>query len=255
MFDKLESFVGVIWSFLLAFTAAAQQLGEEPEEFIRFLQTKDGKILVPGMVEFVVFARRGNKPVKPLSQQLTEWKLFYKKFFRHQLDVESIRIPARQEGFDRLIVVAKGFTLNQIYAVMARHFDCWRYTENLDKAVTHNDRDANRDGSYAVWMPDRQEADEENKNQSARQRWQAKSQDVTLAEQMLYNVKFWDETGEHPDMHNWTMCSGSRAADGHVLDMLCSYGEVKVYWDNPGNSYGNFRARSVVSGELKASGA
>ncbi len=259
----MESLIGVMGSFLQFLVRAFEQLGEKPDEIFRFLQTPKGKILLPGMAEFVVVAMSGKKQSKPLSQQLMEWKLFYKKFFRHELDLESIKIPTRQEGFDRLIVVAKGFTLNQIYAVIARHFDCWRYTEDLDKAFADNpekgfkanDRDANRDGSYAIWVRDRKEADEENKKQSARQRWQAKSQDITLGERMLYELKFWDETGEHLDLHNWTMCSGSRNAGGCVPDMGCRSGPVRVGWHYPDDSDGRFRARSAVSSELPASGA
>lgn len=254
MFDQFQSFVGVIWSFLLAFRAAAEQQGEEPEEFIRFLQTKDGKTLVPGMIEFVVTARRGKRPGKSLAEQLAEWKKFYWKFFRHQLDVENICVPARQEGFDRLIVVAKGFTLNQIYAVMAKHFDCWQYTGDLDKAVPHNARDANRDGSYGVWLRDCQEADEVNKDRSAYDRWGTRQPifkpempEITLAERMLYEIKFWDETGDHLDMDNLTICTGSRDAVGFALCMRCYSGEVKVFYVDPDNHYPEWRARSAVS--------
>lgn len=120
----MESILGVLLSFFQGFASTLKQLGEDPEETIRYLQTADGKILLPGMAEFVVTARRGKKLGKALAVQLAEWKIFYKKFFRHNLDVDNIQIHARPDGFDRLIVVAKGFTLNQIYTVMARHFDC-----------------------------------------------------------------------------------------------------------------------------------
>src|SRR3989344_1240248 len=133
MKSKFDSWLGVLGAFVQALLEAFDQLGENPDEIIRHLQTPEGKVLVPGMAEFIVEKMKGKKSGKPLSQQLADWRLFYKKFFQHNLDIHSIQIPDQPNGFDRLIVVAKGFTLNQIYAVMVRHFDCWQYTEDLDK--------------------------------------------------------------------------------------------------------------------------
>ncbi|HLD70720.1 MAG TPA: hypothetical protein VI937_02465 [Negativicutes bacterium] len=262
MFKQLESFVGVIWSLVLALKAAAEQQGEEPEDFIQFLQTRDGKILVPGMVEFVVMARRGKKPGKPVSRQLEEWRIFYKKFFNYKLDVESIRIPTRLDGYDRLIVVAKGFTLNQIYAAMAKQFTCSSYADDLDKVVIHNARDANRDGTYAVWVRDQREADKENRSKSAYDLWGTKNPVfvpempfITLGERMLYELKHWDETGDQLDQDSWTQCLGSRGADGDVLCVRFAPGYVHVSWSGCLNSGPDLGARSAVSRPLEPSGA
>ena len=249
MKSKFDSWLGVLGAFVQALLEAFDQLGENPDEIIRHLQTPEGKVLVPGMAEFIVEKMKGKKSGKPLSQQLADWKLFYKKFFRHNLDINNIQIPDQPNGFDRLIVVAKGFTLNQIYAVMVRHFDCWQYTEDLDKVITRNDRDANKTDTYAVWLRDRQEADEENQNLSAKEVWDKKIQGITLAERMLYELKFWDETGDHLDMDNVTLCAGSRRSDDDVPYM--SFGSddqtVSVGWCYSGAPHGHLRARSVGS--------
>ncbi len=249
MKSVLNSLMGVYTTFTQLLMGAFDQLGENPDEIIRHLQTPEGKILVPGMAEFIVEKMRGKKPGKTNVQRLEEWRLFYKKFFRHSLDTDNIRFPQVLEGFDRLIIVAKGFTLNQIYDILARHFDCWRYTEDLDKAVVHNDRDANQTGTYAVWLRDRQEADEENQDLSPRQIWDKKIQGITLAERMLFELKFWDETGEHLDLKNLTICTGSRRSDGAVPSMYFDSGAqtVDVYWMHPGNRDLHWRTRSVGS--------
>jgi len=246
-----DYFSGVMASFWTLLLKEIIRLEENPDEILRLLVKPNGEVLMPGFAGFIVEQVKGKKPGKPLSQHLAEWKLFYKKFFCHDLDVDSIQIHNRPEGFDRLIVVAKGFTLTQIYNVMARHFDCWRYDEkkDLDNLITRNDRDANKTGTYGIWLRDRQEADEENAGKSADQLQAEKHLGITLGERMLYELKFWDETGCHLDMDNLTLCAGSRNVDVDVPFMYfrSGGGEVCVYYCCSDFALPRWRTRSAGS--------
>jgi len=175
-----------------------------------------------------------------------EWQRFYKKYFGMKLDFSNIQIPEHQSGFDRLIIVAKGITLNQTYKACAKHFPCRRYVDDLDKAVTHNDRTAEK-GSYAVWFRDRKEADEELKNLSANKLTEKEIPGITLLERLLYELKYWEETDEHLDVSNWTLCSGSRDSDGSVPKVGWCGDGLGVDWYYSNNHYVYLRSRAAVS--------
>ena len=136
-------------------------------------------------------------------------------------------------------------TLNQVYDVCAKHFPCWRYADDLDRAVPNNDRDS-ANGTYVVWFRDRQEADEELKNLSADQLAEKKISGITLLERLLYELKYWDETGKHLDMSNWTLCTGSRYAGGNVPSVDWSGDGFRVGWYYADSHDVNLRSRAAV---------
>lgn len=195
--------------------------------------------------ELGLFLQRKN-PFGVVKAAFAAWKDFYQKFFGLTLDVSGIQIPEHRDGFDRLIVVAQGLTPNQVYDVCAKQFPCWSYTKDLDEATRgRNDRES--DQTYAVWVRDRQEADEENKNTSAAQLKERRVPGITLLERMIYELKYWSETNEHLDQQCWTLCSGSRCAGGFVPYAFWYDVRFKVSWYYPDRSFDYLRARSVVS--------
>jgi hypothetical protein len=179
-----------------------------------------------------------------VQQQLQEWDSFYKKHFG--FTPGDVVVPSHQEGFDRLIEVAGGLTQNQVYDACAKQFKCWRYIDDLNSGVTTNDRDP-KNGAYAIWVRDRQEADEENKNLSADQLEVQQVKGITLLERMLYELKYHDETGKHLDIRNWTLCSGSRFSDGRVPFASWFDDKFVVGWYRPHFRDVRLRTRSVVS--------
>lgn len=215
-----------------------------PAQFAElFAQVKSGR-MTRGRLQAALRGRRG---LGNGQEQMEEWIEFYGSyFFAPELSLSRVKIPVQQPGLDRLIVVVKDLTQNQGYDACARQFPCWRYADDLDKAIPHNDRDP-KNGAYAVWVRDRVEADEENKNLSADQLTQQKIASITNLERMLYELKYWDETGEHLDQRCWTLCSGSRYSDGSVPFAYWGGGKFRVNWYNPGSHYGTLRSRSVVS--------
>lgn len=180
-----------------------------------------------------------------IQDTLTDWQIFYKEVFDLDVDFSELQVPAHQADLDRVIAVAQGLTINQVFGTCARNFLAWRYTENLDKAVTRNDRIS--ETSYAIRIRDRVEADEELKDRSAN--W-LKEQDIagmTLLERLLYELKYWKETGKHLDIHNITLCAGSRDSGGDVPYVYWYGGKLYVYWCNPDYADSYLRGRVAVS--------
>lgn len=213
-----------------------------------FAQIGKGRITKSGLQGFL----RGWKVTKIVEQRKQEWFYFYRKHFGLELDFSSLKIPEQQPGFERLIIVVQGLTLNQVYNVCAKNFSCWRYVDDLDKAITLNDRNSGKD-SYAVWFRDRKEADEELKNLFADQLAEKRIPGITLLERLFYELKYWDETNEHLDISNWTLCAGSRGVDGRVPYVGWSRGGLEVHWSYSDGRNDDLRSRATVSCLPKAS--
>ena len=105
-------------------------------------------------------------PLMGTTDQLARWQ---KLFENSGIDcaVGQVTLPERQPGFDRLIVVPKGLSVNKLVEIMLERFDMWYDTEDNDQAITHaiiNSDRSNEESTYAIWVRDNVEADEEHKN-------------------------------------------------------------------------------------------
>lgn len=181
------------------------------------------------------------------SAYLEDWQNFYFEtgLSSTPVDFSGITIPEKREGFDRLIIVLEGMTPNMVMAKLKKLMPTWQYYSDLDGAVTHNDRVA--DHSYAIWVRNRVEADEEHKNKSANVLAEEKVSGITLLERMILELKYFKETGEHLDLINVTLCTGSRYADGGVLLADWRDGKFRVGFYFPVGSDDGIRVREVVS--------
>ncbi|MBI3589020.1 MAG: hypothetical protein HY093_01215 [Candidatus Liptonbacteria bacterium] len=182
------------------------------------------------------------------AEVINEWIGFYQKI-GIEVDLSGLILPDYEKGFDRLLVIPKGLTLNPVWAACQKVFDgkTWSaYGNDLDGNVPTNDRVPTT--SYAIRVRDRVEADEELKNLSANDLSKKKIAGITLLERLVYEQKYFHETGGHLDLSNWTLCSGSRHSGGLVPDVHW-YSDVKLYvnWCSPGNHDARLRARAVVS--------
>ena len=182
------------------------------------------------------------------AEVIADWTAFYQKI-DIEVDLTGLVLPDYEKGFDRLIVIPRGLTLNPVWAACQKVFagKTWSaYGDDLDASVPVNDRMST--ASYAIRVRERVEADEELKNLSANDLKKKKIAGITLLERLVYGLKYFDETGNHLDRENRTLCSGSRRSGGDVPDVdLDSDGRVHVGWYNPSGSDDNLRARSVVS--------
>ncbi|MCR4334464.1 MAG: hypothetical protein NUV47_01915 [Patescibacteria group bacterium] len=180
-----------------------------------------------------------------LHDPLKQWEVFYREEFNETHDFSEIKIPEKRECFNRLIIVPKGMTMNRAYKACEKHFPCWRYNNDLDTRVPTNDRTPSE--SYAIWVRDRVEADEELKKLSANDLVDQKVGGITLLERILLELKYFRETGKHLDIKNVTLCSGSRDADGDVPNACWDGGKFGVSWDYCDYRYSCLRSREAVS--------
>lgn len=181
-------------------------------------------------------------------EEKEKWRKFYQKHFALDLSFSDLTIPVMPTGgVWRLIVVAQGLTLNQVYGAMSKAFKCWRYSDDLDASVTKNVRDTKV--TYAIWVRDGIEPDEKYLGKSTNQADPDMKIGVTLLERMLHEIMYFDETGKHLDIKGLTFCTGSRNSDGHVLsvDWRSDDREVQVDWYRLGYSGSKFGLREAVS--------
>lgn len=177
---------------------------------------------------------------------LDSWAEFYVEAFGIELDITSLKIPERREGFDRLLVIAQGITCEQVCQKCKLSFGAYKYTDSdLDSAVPTNDR-TNKNGAYAIWVRERPEADQEWQNHSADQLKEAGIKGITLLERLIYELKYFKETGKHLDINNVTLCSGSRSSRGVVPSVDWHVVRLFVHWCYPVYRYDSLRTREVV---------
>lgn len=215
-------------------------------------QINDGSLTLEQLIAVTEHRNPFEDLASRIKTQIKRQKICCKKYLPKEmlcgldLDFDKVKIQNYNLGFDRLLIIPRGFTSNPGFDACVRQFPAWRYADDLDKAVPHDDRNARND-SYAVWFRDRQEADEELKNLSANRLAEQGILGITLPERLWYEMVYWDETGEHLDIFNWTLCSGSRDSDGSVPYVSRCRGRLRVCWDYPDARRGSLRARAAVS--------
>jgi hypothetical protein len=175
------------------------------------------------------------------------WRKFYQKNFFLDLNFSDVVIPEKPvEGTWRLLIIAQGLTMNQVYDSMSKAFKGWRYDNDLDKVIVKNTRDTKN--AYAIWVRDSVEPDKRYLGKSTNQVDPDMTIGVTLLERMLHEVIFFGETGNHLDIKGATFCSGSRYVDGLVPCVYWGDSEVQVdrcSLDYSNSSYGVREAVSV----------
>lgn len=187
-----------------------------------------------------------NGALAPSGGNLPDWERFLDKYFGMKLDLSGLYVPEHKFGFDRIIVVPQGLTLNRTVEVCRSKFTVYVYQDDLDRDGTVNDRTA-LNGAYAIRVRNCVEADEELKNLSADDLARMGIAGITLLERLILELKYYDETGKHLDLHNWTLCSGSRRSDGRVPSVGWSGGGLYVRWCVPRVADSVLRAREAVS--------
>ena len=175
-----------------------------------------------------------------------KWEKFYQKVFGLKVDLASVVIPEKKSDFGWVVIVAKGLTLNQVWAKCKEKFAVHSYFgNNLDEIVLVNDRTT--ETAYAKRFRNRVEADEELKNISANQLAKRNIQSITLLERLLLELWYsWKTGGQHLDIQNVTLCAGSRYSDGCIPDVYWDNDELKVYYYDPDNHDDDLRARAAV---------
>ena len=182
----------------------------------------------------------------PVAAAVQEWQDFYRVGFDMKADLAGIPVPAKRPGFDRLIVVAKGITPQRLFERCQQVFPSWKYAQESLDDITISDR-TSADGSYALWVRDRVEADEELSNCSANELRARQVHGITIEERLLYELKYFVETGKHLDLSSTTLCSGSHHSWGGVPYVRWHYGKLNVDWREANDSAADLRCRDTAS--------
>jgi membrane-bound inhibitor of C-type lysozyme len=196
------------------------------------------------------FAHRENPFVtgKLSKRQRQWWEGFYRSEFGLNVDLSTVVVPDGSGDFSSVIVVAQGITIEKVIAACRKHFKVRLYRDDLGNEVRENERTPTN-GSYAIRVRERVEADEELKNLSANQIKERKLSTMTLLERLILELKYFKETGKHLDLENVTLCSGSRYSDGFVPGVYwrSAHDELGVGWGVPDDRDDGVRSRAVVS--------
>lgn len=177
--------------------------------------------------------------------QLESWERHYHDEYGMAVDFSGIFIPLRRDGFKRLIVVPQGMTCNFAFAKNASMFPCLAWASDLDTAVKgRNDREPHR--HYAIWIRGDVEPDEV--FLTAHQARAFGLSCTTLLEDLLMELKYFKETGEHLNKRRITRCDGSRHSDGLVSGVSWYGVDFRVCRFNLSDyPEDNLRPRSVIS--------
>ena len=208
-----------------------------------FAQIEKGKITKQRLQ---LLLRGKDEPQICVSELLTDWQTFYHEIFNLTCDFSGIRIPEHRPGFERLIVVAQGMTPEWLFQKCKEHFPARKYTDrSLDEVIT-SERTA-QNGTYAIWIRGRVEADEELKNLSANNLKTKGIITQTIEERLVDEIKYFRDTSKHMDVNNITLCACSRYSDGSVPGVDWSDDEMGVDWYDPVDAHVDLRGRVVVS--------
>ena len=148
-----------------------------------------------------------------VSSILVAWEKFYLENFGIQKDFSSIRIPEKPKGFCRLLILPEGITSSVISAKCKEYFE-FREDPVHGSSCPINDRGNIND--YAVWVYEAVGPDGEFENVSAFECWRLCISGITFAERLIYELKYFSETGAHLDTSSVTICAGSHYADDTV---------------------------------------
>jgi hypothetical protein len=179
-----------------------------------------------------------------VNAMLTDWHKFYADVFGITVDLSGLQMPTPREGFTRLIVVIPGITIERVMTACKERFPVWWIDDNLDEITTSVRSVAT--SAYAVWVRDRIEADEEHANKSYNDLRDASINGITLLERLLLELKYHSETGQHLDIINITLCTGSLDRDGLVPDVCSRNGGLYVKSYGRDYAFGFLCVREVV---------
>lgn len=178
---------------------------------------------------------------------LRDWSKFYKKYFGIMADFSTARIPAKVAGFDRLIVIVEGISINQVYETGKKNFSSWKWcSDDIESNVRPEERGLVK-LAYAIWVRNGQEADDDLKNMPAEMIDEQKIDTENLLERLIHGFKYWSETKTHLDIETVTLCASSRYSDGGVPYVLRrDWGGVSVRRSDVRSQDPNLCARRAV---------
>lgn len=182
----------------------------------------------------------------PYADLIAQWEEFYRTLAIPGLivDLSSLRISAPKEGFTRLIVVLPSLKIEEVLAQCKKRFPVWRWTEEDLDQITKSTRNATTE-PYAIWVRDLPEADPIHANKSYNALAREGIVGITLLERLLYELKYFMETGKHLDLQSATLCTGSLYSGDSVTHVHWRGGKLCVDWCHRGLAHPTLRVREA----------
>jgi hypothetical protein len=191
------------------------------------------------------FLKKENPLIGDLSKLITDWRVFYHDLFGIEVDFSGLTISKYRDDFNRLLIIAKDMTPQRLFDKCNELFSCWKWSQdNLDKVII-SDRTA-KNGAYAIWVRNRVEADEELENLPANVLRKKGIAGITLEEQLIFELKFFCETGRHLNNKDCTLCAGSYYCTGDSLYTNWNKVGLGIHLINSGYASKWVRCRQVV---------
>lgn len=223
------------------------------------LSSDERKALLQSKEMLATKVKKGLSKVFPAAAdkyaaQRVYWEGIYSTHFGMEANFSEVVIPEKPSvGKWRLLFILKGLTMNHAAAmyrkILVTHdpkWRLWQYADDLDAAITRNTRTSAE--SYALWVRDEQEADEEFRGQSTRRVDPDQLIGVTVPERLVHGTVHFVETKQHLDKKGVTLCSGSRDVGGDVPGVYWGpgYCGVGVRWYDLGGSHPDDGVRRAV---------
>ncbi len=159
------------------------------------------------------------------SMMLSDWESHYVSELGWDVDFSDVLVSKKPEGNYRLLVIAKGLTMNQVW-------NSWKFPKassfkNLDEIIAINSRNADK-GHYAIWVKNGLSPDTEFLGFNVAHVDPDMKIGITLLERMVFESKHYAETGRSLDRSGGTFCSGSRTIDGGIPSVGLGDNVVRV---------------------------
>lgn len=230
---------------------------EASADILEYARKSRDKMLEESVKENIVEQYTGSKlggsAEKEISVEIKEkvkdWENFLKKRFPEtQLDLSKLEIPKRtaeeEKEFTRLLL-------------RTGKLELFKKCKELFPSVNHNSEDLDEfiaknitEDSF-IWVRDVEAADEKHKNKSGNMAEEEGLNAETIADRIMHELKYFDETGDHLDKQTGTLTS-SRASGGFVLYAHWRDGKFHVHWGDPVLHNFHWRFRQVVSSPTKS---
>lgn len=191
------------------------------------------------------------KTVKTMPDLLASAEL-YMMLFGKAPDFSGLAVPeVPNDGEYLTIVVDQELAGSKEVLFQARKklFPTWKYTDDsLDVAIpAEKDERSPRKGTYVIRVRDSKSPDTELLNKSANDITSMNIKTMTDTEYALFSAMYFLKHGEHPDKNTWTLCSGSRCADGDVPGGRWRDDESCVRWCSPSDCRPLLGSRRVIT--------
>lgn len=173
----------------------------------------DKGVITLGQLE--MFIGRKN-PFASSLDMAREWEKFYLDYFRIQVNLSGLAVPSDDGDYCGLINAIAGY--DQIFeAIKELGFSLWFKTGSPQSfcALIENEIRSAKSGPYAISFRPVKDGQTSLLGGSFEGHPSQAGAGLTLMERLIYELKYYSETGDHPE-EGWSKCSGTAMKDGGV---------------------------------------